>query len=152
MGEELNKSESGYGSDGWKRAYSGKMNRLAESALLYSSNVRKFTGVKIGKTFPDAPSWWTPKDGGSTASAVWNCRRYADFLRGQGYVIIASGERIGSPWFVVVPEVHYDSVLRSMVEEAHRKPSKKKAEAATGEISAADGASNVPEASGPAAA
>lgn len=155
MGEELNEvpmSEPGAAS--WEAPYNRKQNRLGDEAAEYSAHVLKFTGVKIGKTFSDAPSWWTPKNGASKGSSIWNCRRYADFLRSKGFVIIASGERIGSPWFVVVPEQHYDDVLKAMVARANEKSGKKATsdKSARGEIGIADETSNVPKASGPAAA
>lgn len=153
MGEELREDwVSGPESAPWEAPYNRKQNQLAREAEEYSEHVQKFTGVKIGKTFPDAPSWWTPKGGGKgKGAAIWNCRRYAEFLRGKGFVIIASGERIGSPWFVVVPEEHYDEVLKGFVARANEKKPKPK-KSAVGEIQAADEASNVPKAIGQAAA
>lgn len=70
-------------------------------------SAQKFTGVKVS-SFPGCPSWWIPKDGGSKGSAVWNCKRYSEFLRGLGYVILTSGERYGSPWWIVCTKEDYD--------------------------------------------
>lgn len=155
MGEELNETgRKDQESAAWEAPYNRKQNRLADEAAEYSPHVQKLTGVKIGKTFPDAPSWWIPKNGASKGSSIWNCRRYSEFLRSKGFVIIASGERIGSPWFVVVPSEHYDEVLQAMVARANEKPKKKPGseQSASGEIRNADETPNVPKASGPAAA
>lgn len=67
-------------------------------------NNRKITATWLLKTFPDAPSWWIPKDGPSVGSQRWNCRRYSEFLRSRGFEILNSGEAAGSPWWVV----HWD--------------------------------------------
>lgn len=153
MGEELSEDwVRGPQAASWEAPHNRRQNKLADEAASYSEHVQKFTGVKIGNTFPDAPSWWTPKGGTqSKGSMIWNCRRYAEFLRGKGFVIIASGERIGSPWFAVVAEQHYDEELKAMVQRANEKKAKPK-KSAGGEIEIADEASNLPEASGHAAA
>lgn len=136
MGEDVKEGwVQGPESAQWESPHNAKQNRIAEKALAHSPHVQKLTGVKIGYLFPDGPSWWVPKNGASKGSNVWNCKRYSEFLRCKGFVIIASGERIGSPWFVVVHEQHCDDFLLQLVAEASARKS-----------------SNVPKASGQAAA